>query len=98
MQIRFYCFVLLHDFTVTCIKIKVYLFAILDGEKESEERGSDDVTLSMKGAVLTFVGLFILGCVVGIVQVLIILHVRSKRSVKQPGNLSQLLYLKIINV
>ena len=39
----------------------------------------------MKGAVLTFVGLFILGCIVGIVQVLVILHVRSKRSGKQPG-------------
>lgn len=39
----------------------------------------------MKGAVLTFVGLFILGCGVGIGQVLIILHVRSKRSAKQSG-------------
>ncbi|CAB4037279.1 ephrin-B2-like isoform X1 [Paramuricea clavata] len=51
---------------------------------ETETGNSDDVTLSMKGAVLTFVGLFILGCIVGIVQVLIILHVRSKRSGKQP--------------
>jgi hypothetical protein len=60
--------------------------SILDEERELEETGnSDDVTLSMKGAVLTFVGLFILGCIVGIVQVLIILHVRSKRSGKQPG-------------
>lgn len=55
----------------------------LDDKRKDE---SDDVTLSMKGAVLTFIGLFILGCIVGIVQVLAILHLRSKRSTKQPAS------------
>ena len=63
----------------------VYQFLFSDDKIEPEESDSDDVTLSMKGAVLTFVGLFILGCVVGIVQVLVILHLRSKRTSKQPG-------------
>lgn len=41
----------------------------------------------MKGAVLTFIGLFVLGCIVGIVQVFAILHIRSKRTAKQSGKL-----------
>ena len=56
----------------------------LDNEPTPEASSNGDVTLSMKGAVLTFVGLFVLGCIVGIVQVLVILHVRGKRSGKQP--------------
>jgi hypothetical protein len=60
-------------------------YFLSDNESAPEASSSDDVTLSMKGAVLTFVGLFVLGCIVGIVQVLVILHVRGKRSSKHPG-------------